>query len=110
MIVVVGGTIIDGNGNAPVRDGVIVVDGERIISVGGPDTPIPTGAQRIDARGKYIIPGLIDANVHLIYGFSTEYLIRFQNQFEDIIREGAQIALKSGVTTVFDTWGPLDPL
>jgi imidazolonepropionase-like amidohydrolase len=110
LSVIVGGTIIDGNGGAPVREGVIVIDGERIISVGGSDTAIPADASRIDAKGKYVIPGLMDANVHLVYGFSTEYMLRFENQFEDIIREGAQIALKCGVTTVFDTWGPLDPL
>ncbi len=107
---IIGGTVIDGNGGAPLQDGVIVIDGERIVSVGRRGTAIPAKARRIDAKGKYIIPGLMDANVHLVYGFSTDFLIRFESQFEDIIRESAQVALKSGVTTVFDTWGPMQQL
>jgi imidazolonepropionase-like amidohydrolase len=104
------GTIIDGNGGAPRRDGTIVIVAGHIAAVGGREVAIPPDARRIDARGKFVIPGLMDANVHLVYGFSTEYLVRFETQFADIIREAAQIALKSGVTTVFDTWGPLEPL
>lgn len=110
LIAIVGGSIIDGNGGTPVHEGVIVIEGQRIIAVGGRDTAIPRNARRIDAGGKYVIPGLMDANVHLVYGFATEYMLRFEDQFEDIIREGAEVALKSGVTTVFDSWGPLQPL
>lgn len=109
-IVIEGATVIDGNGGSPRRGGTIVVVDGRITAVGGREVAVPAGALRIDARGKYVIPGLMDANVHLVYGFSTEYLVRFEAQFADLIREGAQIALRSGVTTVFDTWGPLAPL
>ncbi|HZE37318.1 MAG TPA: amidohydrolase [Stackebrandtia sp.] len=49
----------------PIDDGVVVVADGRICAVGGPDTPIPSGAERIDAAGKWIVPGLIDAHVHL---------------------------------------------
>jgi imidazolonepropionase-like amidohydrolase len=107
---IVGGTLIDGNGAAPLPGAVLIIRGERLISVGGPGTAIPADARRIDATGKYIIPGLMDANVHLVYGFSAGYYLRFQDRFPDIIREAAQVALKSGVTTVFDTWGPMAPL
>ena len=108
---IVGGTIIDGNGGEPIRNGVIVIDGKRIVAIGkAKDVEIPNDARKINAKGKYIIPGLMDANVHLVLGFSTEYMLRFEGRFEDIIKEAAQIYLKYGVTTVFDSWGPLQPL
>jgi imidazolonepropionase-like amidohydrolase len=111
VTVITGATIIDGSGRKPITDGVIVLNDERIASIGPRDkVRVPQEALVIDAKGKYAIPGLMDANVHLVYGFSTEYFLRFEAQFEDIIREGTQVALKSGVTTVFDTWGPLEPL
>jgi imidazolonepropionase-like amidohydrolase len=64
-IALVGGTVIDGTGAAPVADGVVVVTGERIACVGtAADCPVPDDARRVDARGRWIIPGLIDAHVH----------------------------------------------
>jgi len=110
LTAIVGASIIDATGRAPIERGVLEIEGDRIVRVGTVDTRLPRNARVIRADGKYIIPGLMDANVHLVYGFSTEYLLRFQDRFADIIREGAQVALKSGVTTVFDTWGPLQPL
>lgn len=110
-VAVVGGTLIDGNGGAPVRDAVVVVEGGTIGAVGRRgEVTIPPGAQQIDATGKYIIPGLMDANVHLMLGSSIEYIVRHEGRYEDLIEEAAQVALKNGLTTVFDSWGPLQPL
>src|SRR6185369_14092604 len=75
---------------------------------------IPTGARQIDARGKWIVPGLIDTNVHLsLYGGQNERyetLVRYQPRFEDIVLEAAQIDLSYGITTVRDSYGALVPL
>jgi imidazolonepropionase-like amidohydrolase len=109
-LAIVGGTIIDGNGGEPIRNGVIVINGTRISAVGAEGISIPQSARRIDADGKYIIPGLMDASVHLVYDISPEYMLRFEDQFEDIIKEGAQIALKNGITTIFETGGMLEQL
>ena len=66
VLAVTGGTLIDGTGAGPVGDAVIVVRGHRIASVGTAATvSIPAGARRIDARGRFIIPGFIDAHAHL---------------------------------------------
>src|ERR1051326_5950197 len=66
----VGGTVIDGNGGAPVADAVVLIAGSRITAVGPRSAvSIPADARQIDARGRWIIPGLIDTNVHLsLYG------------------------------------------
>ena len=61
-IAVVGGTIIDGHGGAPISSGVIVIDHGRITAIGDENIAIPAHARRIQAEGKYIIPGLMDAN------------------------------------------------
>lgn len=108
---IVGGTILDGNGGPPIEDGVVLVHEGRICAVGGSSTIVPPGATRIPAQGKYIIPGMMDANVHLfLYTISPAELIRYEDRYDQVIQEAAEIALRSGLTTVFDTWGPRQAL
>lgn len=110
----IGATIIDGNGDTPIRSGVVLTRDNRIVAIGSESSvSIPAEAKRIDVKGKYIIPGLMDANVHLFPWPSwsyVEFLARYENNMEGVIAEGAQLALKNGITTVFDTMGPLKPL
>jgi imidazolonepropionase-like amidohydrolase len=50
----------------PIEDGVVVVaDDGTIEAVGGPSTPVPADATEIDASGKVITPGLVDAHTRL---------------------------------------------
>ena len=58
------GTLIDGTGAAPVKNAVILIRGDRITAV-GPDVAIPRGATVIDLSGATVLPGFIDAHVHL---------------------------------------------
>jgi len=62
---ITGATLLDGTGAAPVADAVVLVRDGRI-SCAGPrkSCPIPSGAARTDAKGAWLIPGLIDAHVH----------------------------------------------
>jgi len=109
--IVTGATIIDGNGGPPIQDGALLVTDGRIAAVGRKaDVPRPAGAREINAAGKYVIPGLMDANIHLILNTSIEFNARYEGRWEDLIEEAAQVALYNGVTTVFDSWGPLQPL
>jgi imidazolonepropionase-like amidohydrolase len=109
-----GATVIDGNGGAPIPDAVVLITDQKITSVGPRNAvSIPLDARRIDVSGKYILPGLMDANVHLVPWPSwtyIEFLARYENDFDGIAEEAAQIALKHGFTTVFDSMGPLNPL
>jgi len=63
-LVLQGATIIDGSGRPPTRDGVIVIEGDRIGAVGGRGTPYPQDANVLDVAGKFIIPGLFDMHTH----------------------------------------------
>src|SRR5450759_1806384 len=62
-IAIQGGTLIDGNGGAPLQDALIVIEGNRIKTVSKGGTP-PAGARVIDAHGKYVVPGLWDTHTH----------------------------------------------
>ena len=63
-VVINGGTLIDGNGGAPIADAVIVIQGNRITRVGRRgQTAIPANAQVIPGDGTFIIPGLWDSQV-----------------------------------------------
>lgn len=105
--VVKGATIIDGAARGSIERGAIWIENGRIKAVEQLEQARqwPT-LQSIDAEGKFVIPGLMNANVHLLCDIRLEVLARFWGSYEDLIIEAAQIALKNGVTTVFDTWGP----
>jgi imidazolonepropionase-like amidohydrolase len=110
-LAIVGGTLIDGTGATPVTDAVLVIEKNKIAAVGRrSDVQVPQGARVVNATGKFIMPGLMDANVHLILNSSIEFMARYEGHYEDLIEEAAQITLKQGLTTVFDSWGPLQPL
>lgn len=116
-LAIVGATIIDGTDADPIANGVLVVEQGKIVAVGTQrDVRIPSNARRIDARGKYVIPGLIDTNVHVSGYFQTELFALHAFGENDPFGkygyslEGAQQGLKYGVTTMLDTYGPLVPL
>jgi imidazolonepropionase-like amidohydrolase len=49
----------------PVDGGTVLFDAGKITAVGGPDLAVPAGAEVVDAAGKWVLPGFIDAHVHL---------------------------------------------
>ena len=64
-IVIQGGTLIDGTGRAAVTDSVVVISDGRFQGIGKRgEVTIPQGAEVIDAKGKTILPGLIDGHCH----------------------------------------------
>ena len=65
---IVGATLWDGTGRAPVANAVTVVRGDRILCAGAAgECQVPQGAKVIDGKGQYLIPGLIDSHVHLLF-------------------------------------------
>jgi imidazolonepropionase-like amidohydrolase len=109
-IAIVGGTLVDGNGGAPIEDAVILIDGKRIIAVGDGSTQVPPHAKKIAATGKFVIPGLMAPHTYLVDGSVLATTILYEGRYDECVIEAAQLALKGGVTTVFDAWGPRDPL
>jgi imidazolonepropionase-like amidohydrolase len=114
-LAIVGATLVDGTGGPPLADAVIVASGSRITAVGPrARVSVPAGAQVVDAKGKFVVPGFIDTNVHLsLYGGTNdryETLVRYFDRQNDIVLEAAQIDLRYGITTVRDSYGMLVPL
>jgi imidazolonepropionase-like amidohydrolase len=83
-LVIDGGTLIDATGAAPVLNGTIVIENGKITSVGPhARAHIPAGARVIDAKGKFLVPGLTDSHVH------------YRSWMGELL-------LNHGITTVFD--------
>ena len=107
----IGATVIDGTGTAPRDNSAIVVADGRFESVGSAAELVRDELEPVDVTGKHVIPGLLDANVHLLIQSDPEFLLRYEpGEYDELILEAAQIALKAGLTTVFDTWGPVEAL
>ncbi len=65
-VAIIGATLIDGRGGAPVGDSAVVVSGDRIVAAGKRDsTPVPKDAEVIDAKGLALLPGFIDSHFHI---------------------------------------------
>jgi imidazolonepropionase-like amidohydrolase len=89
-IVIQGATLIDGNGGAPVENSVVVIEGNRITAVGvDGEVAIPDDAQIIDATGKYVLPGLLDAKSNWYWNYG-------------------EAGLRWGMTSVFSSGGRND--
>jgi imidazolonepropionase-like amidohydrolase len=111
-LVIVGATLVDGTGTPPAFASAVVVRGRRIAWVGSSaDLETSEEDRVLDATGKYVVPGLLDANTHLVLHCDPDVLLRYApGRYDELVAEAAQVALRAGITTVFDTWGPLESL
>lgn len=110
----VGGTMIDGYGGKPLRNSIIVVEGERIKAIGQVGTmTIPKGAEVISTEGMTVMPGMWDMHVHLMINGHSDYAhwdSTYLNDFEKVIMpSSAHQLLMAGVTSARDLGGPLEP-
>lgn len=101
-LVIRNGRLFDGVGL--VEDGVVVVDGERIVYAGanGGAPPHPEGARVVDARGGTILPGLVEAHYHPTY-FNVANLedldIKYPVEYVTLLAAAnARLALECGYT------------
>ncbi len=112
VLALVGGTVLDGTGGPALHDGVVVIDGERILAVGpAASTPIPDGATRISTEGMTVLPGLWDLQANLMrLGHADE---RRWNELyvpladRIVMPLAARELLLAGVTSARDAGSPL---
>ena len=108
----VGGTLIDGYGSTPIRNSVVIVDGERIKAVGQVGKlPIPPGAEVISTEGMTVLPGLWDMHVHLMINGHSDYA-HWDKTYPPLMEStimpaSARQLLLAGVTSARDLGGPL---
>lgn len=112
-IAIVGVTVIDGTG-APPKSGMTVTIADGRIQAISRDAPAASSGTRIiDGRGKFLLPGFIDSNVHAtVYGNPNrrDTSAKYSDRNEELATEFAQRHLKAGVTTIRDSYGLLAPL
>ena len=73
VIAVKGGFLIDGTGATPLEDSVVLLKEDKIVDVGNPkEVNVPEKAKIIDAKGKTVMPGMMDLHVHLCQLMSGE--------------------------------------
>jgi imidazolonepropionase-like amidohydrolase len=115
-VAVVGGMLLDGYEAPPVHHAVVVFDDGRIVSVGTrADTPIPEDAVVIDAGGKTVLPGLIDAHVHVDLIGHGDYarfyeFLRGMERIDEVMPIAAKQMLRAGVTSALDLGAPFQVL
>ena len=113
MLAIVGGKVYTVTGDV-IENGVVLIDNGKIQAV-GKDVPVPEGAEVVDAKGKVVTPGLIDAHSHLaVFGEPSVWANADGNETSDPIT--AQIrgidslnpqdpairdVVSAGVTTVY---------
>jgi imidazolonepropionase-like amidohydrolase len=102
VVVVRAARMLDVRSGQVVRPGVVVVQGDRIKSVGA--SGVPRGAKTIDLGDATLLPGLIDAHVHLTHDFVGDWVSRpvRETAADEALRgaRNAGITLRAGFTTV----------
>lgn len=97
--------LFDGCSDQPIRDGAVVVDGDRIVYA-GPVSGVPQPAETVDLGDATLLPGLIDAHVHLVWsaGSLPHELVSAESRYITVLRCAANVArhLRAGVTTIRD--------
>lgn len=109
----VGGTLIDGFGGEPLKNSVIIIEGEKIVKVGQVGSiEIPKDAEIISTEGMSVLPGLWDMHVHLMINGHSDYTYwdkKYPPLFRSVIMPaGAKQLLLAGVTSARDLGGPLE--
>ncbi len=115
-IAFVGAMLLDGYEAEPIHHSVVEIRGNRIVKV-GPETdeqPSPE-ATVVDLSGKTLLPGLIDAHVHvdLIGHGDYDRYYRFlggTERLDEVMPIAARQMLRAGVTSAIDLGTPFDIL
>jgi imidazolonepropionase-like amidohydrolase len=95
---------------SPIKNAVVLVENDRITSVGGDDSVIPPNSHVIDLRPLTGVPGMIDVHVHITYYWDRSPGSQAWTQYGSLgpavtvflAQENARRTLESGVTTVRD--------
>lgn len=100
--------LFDGKSKALVTNGVVIVQGERIVDAGS-NLPLPAGAQVIDLGDATLSPGFMDAHSHVTLDYSGNYNERRLKELEWNVAETAlraapyaRMTVEAGFTTVRD--------
>lgn len=105
QLALIGGTVVDVNGGAPMANTVIFIDGDRISAItGAGETEIPAGVKQIDVSGHWLIPGMMNMHVHPGLKLPGKMEAELANESEGALTlrmaKAARESLQVGVTTI----------
>ena len=107
-IVLKAARMFDGKSKALVQNGVVIVQGDKIVDVGG-NLPVPDGAQVIDLGDATLSPGFMDAHTHQTLDFTGNFNEKRLKELQTNVSEMAILAttyvratVEAGFTTVRD--------
>jgi len=101
--VIKAGSLFDSQSGRVTRNAVIVIEGEKIVAVGGPSTPVPDGANIIDLSDSFVLPGVMDMHTHIVSNLDNYYFAGyFQSPHRATIGGvvNAEKTLLAGFTTI----------
>ena len=111
-VLIAGGNVIDGTGSAPQAKTDVLLKGDRIVAVGknlAIDAADSANAETIDASGLPVMPGLIDAHVHVTFGEprTNDELFMHRDPATSAMLAAFNVrkVLKAGVTSMLDVDG-----
>ena len=111
-VLIAGGNVIDGTGSAPQAKTDVLLKGDRIVAVGKNlviDATDRANAETIDASGLTVMPGLIDAHVHVTLGEprTNDELFMHRDAATSAMLAAFNVrkVLKAGVTSMLDVDG-----
>ncbi|MBU1189714.1 MAG: amidohydrolase family protein [Gammaproteobacteria bacterium] len=108
----VGGRLLDGFGNRPLADSVILIEDDEIVAIGTVATlPVPEDYAQISTEGMDVLPGLWESHAHLMLVGHADY-VHWQQTYADryaseIMPAAAVQLLLAGVTSARDLGAPL---
>lgn len=118
-VAITGATLINPDGKPPTANAIVLIRTGRIARVGSASgIQIPKDAAVIDARGKWVIPGLVDSHVHFFQsgglyarpdGLDLRKVVPYEKEIENVkinLNDTFARYLRSGVTSVVDVGGP----
>ncbi|MBW9092725.1 amidohydrolase [Microbacterium jejuense] len=123
ILAVTGGYVVPVSSD-PIENGTVIVTDGRITAVGGSDTPVPEGAEVVDAAGSWVVPGFVESHGHVgVHEEGEGWSGNDTNEMTDpngsafraldgidIEEEGFRDALRGGVTTAVIKPGSGNPI
>lgn len=109
QLLISNGTLIDGRGGEPLAGASVLVEGDKIVAVAAAGEPLQVAldAEQIDAGGDAILPGFIDAHVHVMFeigkmeeALNTPFSMKFYKAIGYLSK-----TLQAGITSVRDAGG-----
>jgi imidazolonepropionase-like amidohydrolase len=112
-IALIGGRVIPADGTV-MEDGVVIFQNGIITAVGRRDRiTIPANAIRVDVSGHSVIPGMIESNGHVTFDGQYDHGSYWPLKYDQLYAIGARnlvADLRQGITTIRDTFGPVEPM